>query len=139
MQEFVLDTSSSFYIGSISFESELLYRALTGASFAIDMDGYNSNLPESTCLVLLAKLNFVRSGFVFRDRTRASPDSQSRRRLAPLDMTDLPNYSTQTPLTRCILDIARQRSCSDERDRIYGMLSVLCIGKELAIIPDYTI
>lgn len=64
MQEFVLDTSSSFYIGSISFESELLYRALTGVSFVIDMDGYNSNFPERTRLVLLAKLDPIRSVFI---------------------------------------------------------------------------
>ena len=103
------------------------------------MDGYNSNLPESTCLVLLAKLNSIRSGFVYRDRTRESPNSQSRRRLAPPDMADLPTYSTQTPLTRYILDIVRRRSCSDGQDRIYGMLSMLGIGRELAIILDYTI
>lgn len=38
-------------------------------------------------------------------------------------------------LTRCVLDLARQCSYSDERDRIYGMLG---IHNELSIEPDYT-
>ncbi|KAH6638919.1 heterokaryon incompatibility protein-domain-containing protein [Boeremia exigua] len=42
----------------------------------------------------------------------------------------------QATLTQCFLDLSRQRSCMDDRDRIYAMLG---IAHDLNIIPNYTL
>ena len=40
----------------------------------------------------------------------------------------------QLPLIRYVLDLARERSCTDDRDRVYGLLG---ITQDQVIIPNY--
>ena len=125
MQEFLLAKEVLFHIGKVTIQPELLWRALSGAVKALNEEcGYyilsrkaiQTQLPPEELRRLLDKLSLIRELF----------NSQSILRTGTVSMT----------ITRCVLDLARQRSCSDERDRIYGMIG---IDPELAIVPDYTL
>ena len=68
-------------------------------------------------------MEMILSLFRFRVRYHRRPKPNAR-------------ASQEISLTRCVLELGRWRDCTDERDRIYGMLGM---SHDLAIEPDYNL